>query len=50
MIWKIDFDKHYDRISCEFLLDTLRYFKMNEELIALIMSCVTNLEATNLCR
>lgn len=46
MIWKIDFDKRYDRISCDFLLDTLRYFKMNEELIALIMSCVTNLEAS----
>lgn len=44
MIWKIYFDKAYDRISWDFLLDTLRYFRMNEELIALIMNCVTNLD------
>lgn len=46
MIWKIDFDKAYDRISWDFLLDTLRYFNFNEELIALIMSCVTTVEAS----
>lgn len=46
MIWKIDFDKAYDRISWDFLLESLRYFQFNEELIALIMSCVTNIEAS----
>ncbi|CAL5362434.1 unnamed protein product [Camellia sinensis] len=42
MIFKIDLEKAYDRLSWEFIRDTLIEFNMNENWIHLIMSCVTN--------
>lgn len=39
---KIDLEKAYDKISWNFLLDTLLFFNLNSAWIALIMSCVTS--------
>lgn len=43
MILKIDLEKAYDKISCEFLAKMLRFLNFSPELIKLIMSCVTSI-------
>ncbi|XP_028120068.1 uncharacterized protein LOC114317531 [Camellia sinensis] len=42
MIFKIDLDKAYDRISWDFIRDTFQEFKLNDCWIELIMNCVIN--------
>lgn len=42
MVFKIDLEKAYDKISWRFLEDTLCYFKFNDSWIELIMSCVSS--------
>lgn len=42
MIFKIDLEKAYDRLSWDFIKETLMEFKLNDDWIDLIMSCVTN--------
>ncbi|XP_028104122.1 uncharacterized protein LOC114303175 [Camellia sinensis] len=42
MIFKIDLEKAYDRLSWTFIKDTLLDFKLNGTWVYLIMSCVTN--------
>lgn len=42
MIFKIDLEKAYDKISWTFLEDTLHYFNFDISWITLIMNCVCN--------
>lgn len=42
MVFKIDLEKAYDKISWAFLEETLRFFKLNDTWISLIMECVSN--------
>lgn len=42
MIFKIDLEKAYDKISWDFLKDTLIYFNFDSTWIKLIMNCVSN--------
>lgn len=42
MIFKINLQKAYDRISWDFIRDTLHEFKLNDSWVKLIMNCVTN--------
>ncbi|KAI8563661.1 hypothetical protein RHMOL_Rhmol03G0126400 [Rhododendron molle] len=46
MIFKIDLEKAYDKVSWKFLFDTLNYFQLNANWIALIMSCVSSVQTS----
>lgn len=45
MACKIDLEKAYDKISWNFLEETLRSFKFNDHWIPLIMNCVSDTSA-----
>ena len=42
LVFKIDFEKTYDPVNCEFLCQTLFDFNFPNALITLIMNCVTS--------
>lgn len=42
MVFKIDLEKAYDKVSWDFLKDTLHYFNFCDEWINMTMSCVSN--------
>ncbi|XP_028056650.1 uncharacterized protein LOC114260679 [Camellia sinensis] len=46
MIFKIDLEKAYDKLSWDFIRDTLVEFNMNDNWINLIMSYVSNCKST----
>lgn len=46
MIFKIDLEKAYDKISWKFLKDTLQYFNFSDLWIDLIMNCVSNVSTS----
>lgn len=46
MIFKIDLDKAYDKVSWKFLFDTLNYFNFNASWTSLIMSCVLSVKTS----
>ncbi|KAI8550987.1 hypothetical protein RHMOL_Rhmol06G0149600 [Rhododendron molle] len=46
MIFKIDLEKAYDKVSWKFLFDTLTFFNFNASWISIIMSCVTSVKTS----
>lgn len=42
MLFKIDLEKAYDRLSWIFIADTLRWFGFPELTVALILSCFSS--------
>ena len=49
MVVKIDLKKAYDRLEWSFIRDTLGLFKFPNQLISLIMSCVSTSSISVLC-
>lgn len=49
MVVKIDLEKIYDRLEWSFIRDTLGLFKFLNQLISLIMSCVSTSSISVLC-
>lgn len=46
MLFKLDLEKAYAKVSWKFLLDTLIFFNLNPSWTALIMSCVTTVSTS----
>lgn len=46
LIFKIDLEKAYDKVSWKFLFDTLTYFQFNASWIALIMNYVSSVKSS----
>lgn len=42
MAVKVDLEKAYDRLNWDFLLDTLKDIGLSDQLIRVIMRCVSN--------
>lgn len=46
MIFKIDLEKAYDKITWKFLKDTSQYFNFSDLWIDLIMNCLSNVSTS----
>ena len=42
VVIKLDLEKAYDRLECNYIQDTLEFFQLHPTLITLIMSMVTS--------
>lgn len=46
LIFKIDLEKAYDKVSWKFLFDTLNYFNFNATWTAMIVNCVSSVKSS----